>query len=170
MENSDSTSTQAIDKEEVIINELIKLLNGGNAHASFEEAIKSLPFSILGTKVDQLPYTIWQLIEHIRITQWDILEFSKSPSHESPEWPDEYWPEHLKPIDETEWKGSLQQIQNDKQEFIELLKNRSNNIYESFPYGSGQNLIREGMLIADHTSYHIGQIILIRKLLGDWKN
>jgi hypothetical protein len=118
---------------DVIRNELIKLIIGGNAHAPFEAAIKDIPFLILGKKVGHVPYTIWQLAEHIRITQWDILEFSKGPDHQSPSWPDEYWPAEIAPKDENQWKATLQQILENQKEFIELLNNKSKNLFEPFP-------------------------------------
>lgn len=151
-----------------LIHQLTELLTQGNAHVTFEESIKGLPAEQRGLKPHKMPYSIWQLVEHIRIAQWDILKFSEGPDHQSPKWPDEYWPEADSPSSEAAWKHSLQQIQADKQAFIQLLQARKDKLLEPFTYGNGQNLFREALLIADHTSYHTGQIILLRRLLGSW--
>lgn len=153
-----------------IRNEIIFLLNGGNAHVSLDEALKDLSLPVAGVKHKNVPYTIWQLVEHIRITQWDIVEFSKGPAHKSPQWPDEYWPNVLKPDNQSQWDNSLAQIRSDRKAFIDLTTDPSTDLYTTFPHGTGQNLLREALLIADHNSYHIGQIILIRRLLGEWSN
>jgi uncharacterized damage-inducible protein DinB len=151
-----------------LIHQLTELLTQGNAHVTFEESIKGLPVEQRGIKPHKMLYNIWQLVEHIRIAQWDILKFSEGPDHQSPKWPDEYWPEADSPSTEVAWKHSLQQIQADKQAFIQLLQTREDQLLKPFPYGNGQNLFREALLIADHTSYHTGQIILMRRLLGSW--
>lgn len=152
-----------------IITELISLLKKGNAHASFQDAVKDIAFEDLGKKPNNLPYSIWQLTEHIRITQKDILDFSANKNYKELKWPDEYWVNADAPTNEAEWKNSLQKIDEDLDTFIEFLKN-AEDITKPFEHGNGQNLLREAMLIADHTSYHTGQIIVIRRLLSEWKN
>ncbi len=154
---------------EVVVEQLIALITQGNAHATFEESVANIPFNILGIQPNNLPYSLWQLVEHIRITQKDILEFSRNAEHNSPKWPDEYWPSELAPSSEDAWQKALEQIQSDRIEFIQLLTAENSDLYVPFPYGDGQNLLREALLIADHTSYHTGQIILIRRLLDNWK-
>jgi len=156
-----------MDQHKILIAELIKLLEGGMAHASFDDAIEGLAPELRGVVPDQLPYSVWQLIEHIRIAQWDMLEFSKSEKHISPAWPDGYWVEETAPVDEETWEKSLRQISDDRDEFIDLLKN--GDIYKALPHGDGQSILREALQIADHNSYHTGQIILVRRLLGDWE-
>ncbi len=151
-----------------IIEELEMLLEEGNAHATFEKAIKGLPLPLLGKVPDGSAYSIWQLVEHIRITQWDILEFSKGPGHKSPGWPDEYWPKDPAPPNAHALKKSLEQIVSDRKAFIALLSEAGESIYKPFPYGDGQSLFREALVIADHTSYHTGEIILLRRILGAW--
>jgi hypothetical protein len=154
-------------------NEAIKVLeeglNGKNAHASFEEAIANVPDRLLGEVPEGLPYSIWQLVEHIRITQWDILEFSRNPDHVSPEWPKGYWPKEKAPANGKEWQRSIGEIEADRKSFIALLHKAGEEIYTPFAYGDGQSLFREAVLIVDHTSYHTGEIIVIRRLLKDWK-
>jgi hypothetical protein len=152
-----------------IIKELTAFLNGGNAHASFEDAIAGTTEKLLGEKPKGLPYSIWQLAEHIRITQWDILEFSRNPAHKSPKWPDEYWPKEAAPADSHAWQASIKQVGEDREAFIALLKEKQDELHIPFAHGEGQTLFREALLIADHTSYHTGEIIVIRRLLKDWK-
>ncbi len=154
------------DEHKILIAELIKLLKGGNAHAGFDEAIKDLPHDLRGTKPGKLPYSIWQLVEHIRIAQWDMLEFSKHEAHISPEWPDDYWVKDNAPADEAEWEKSIKQINDDREEFIRLLT--SEDIYKRIPHGEGQSILREALQIADHNAYHVAEIIVIRRLLGAW--
>jgi len=150
-----------------LIVELINLLQGGGAHATFKEAVKGLPAEMRGVKTDKLPYSIWQIVEHIRIAQWDMLEFSRDGEHESPKWPDEYWPKETEPASDAAWRRSIKQIESDLEEFISLLKNE--NLYARIPHGDGQTILREALQIADHTAYHTGEIIVIRRLLGVWK-
>jgi hypothetical protein len=154
------------DQHKILISELIKLLEGGSAHASLDDALKGLPKELRGVKPDKLPYSIWQLVEHIRIAQWDMLEFSKHEKHKSPKWPDEYWVKETAPADDEAWNKSVKQINDDRDEFITLLK--SQDIYQNIPHGDGQSILREALQIADHNSYHIAEIIVIRRLLGAW--
>lgn len=155
-------------QHEIVINELIKLLNGGNAHANLEEALENLPAKLRGAKPDKLPYSIWQLVEHIRIAQWDMLKFSQDEKHKSPKWPDDYWVKETAPKDEEEWEKSLKQIDDDRKEFIKLLK--SGDIYKAIPHGDGQSILLEALQIADHNAYHTAEIIVARRLLGVWKS
>ncbi|MDP9081454.1 MAG: DinB family protein [Bacteroidota bacterium] len=154
-------------QHKALINELTKLLTGGTAHASFHDAVNGLKPELRGVKVDNMPYSIWQLVEHIRIAQWDMLQFSKDADHESPKWPDDYWPKESAPEDDDAWKGSIKQIDDDLDEFIELMEH--SNIYQPLAYGDGQTILREALQIADHNSYHIGEIIAVRRILGDWR-
>lgn len=155
-------------QHEILINELIKLLEGGGAHATLKDALDGLPAHLRGVKPNNLPYSIWQLAEHIRIAQWDMLEFSKDSSHQSPKWPDDYWPKESSPADDAAWDKTIEQINTDRDKFIALLK--SGDIYESIPHGDGQSILREALQVADHTSYHTAEIILLRRLLGAWKS
>jgi hypothetical protein len=156
-----------MDQHKILVAELITLLEGGGAHAGLDDALNNLPDELRGTKPDKLPYSIWQLVEHIRIKQWDMVEFSKDGQHESPEWPDEYWPKETEPGSDEAWEKSIKQINDDREEFIQLLK--AKDIYEKIPHGDGQTILREALQIADHNAYHIAEIIVIRRLLGAWK-
>lgn len=151
----------------ILITELKKLLNGGGAHVGLKDAVANLPFELLGKKPYGLPYSIWQLVEHIKIAQWDMLEFSKDGAHQSPKWPDEYWPKELAPKDEETWNSTLKQIDADLKEFTALLD--SGDLYTQIPHGDGQSILREALQIADHNAYHIAEIVVIRRLLGAWK-
>lgn len=156
-----------MDQHQFLIDELIKLLEGGSAHAGLNDALNDLPKELRGAKPDRLPYSIWQLLEHIRIAQWDMLEFSKHERHISPKWPEGYWVSGAEPANDAEWERSVRQVDEDREEFIALLK--SEDIYTRIPYGDGQTILREALQIADHNAYHIAEIIIIRRLLGAWK-
>lgn len=148
---------------------LEEALEGKNAHASFEQAVKDVPEKLMGVVPEGLPYSLWQLVEHIRIAQWDILEFSRNPEHVSPPWPEGYWPKEKAPGHLKDWKGSLDQTAADTKAFVGLLHKAGEKIYEPFSHGDGQSLFREAVLLVDHTSYHTGEIIVLRRLLKDWK-
>ncbi|WP_293783428.1 DinB family protein [uncultured Pedobacter sp.] len=152
----------------ILVTELKKLLNGGGAHIGFKDAVTGLPFNLLGERPYHLPYSIWQLAEHIRIAQWDMLEFSKDGTHQSPKWPDGYWPKEPAPKDEATWSNTLRQIDDDLQAFIAFLE--SSNLYDKIPHGDGQRILTEALQIADHNAYHIAEIVVVRRLLGAWKN
>ena len=150
-----------------LVAELSKLLLGGSAHADLKEALAGLPAELRGVKADNLPYSIWQLVEHIRIAQWDMLNFCIDPNHKSPKWPDEYWPKETTPADDDAWKDSIKQINSDRDEFISLVE--KSDLYEPIPGGNGQTILQEALQMADHTAYHIAEIIILRRLLGAWK-
>jgi hypothetical protein len=150
----------------IIIDEVVKLLQGGSAHIGLKDALKGLPADARGHKPAGLPYSIWQLVEHIRIAQWDMLQFCVDANHQSPKWPDEYWPKEPAPINNAAWEASLQQIDSDLNEFVALFK--TVDIYRPLPHGEGQTILREALQIADHTAYHISEIVVIRRLQGNY--
>ncbi|MFH5832116.1 DinB family protein [Halalkalibaculum sp. DA3122] len=147
---------------------LIDQLANEHAHTSFERAVEGLNISDVGIRPNSLPYSIWELVEHLRIAQADILEFSVNPGYEAPKWPDDYWPPEKAPSGNAEWQRSLEAINSDLQEMIDLVKDPGIDLFTPFPHGDGQTLFREAILIIDHNSYHTGQIITIRRLLGLW--
>ena len=153
-------------EHQLLIDELIKLLNGGSAHAGLADALDKLPARLRSKKPDDLPYSIWQLVEHIRIAQWDMLQFCIDPKHQSPKWPEGYWPDETEPANEQAWKASIEQIEADLNKFITLLKKED--IYKKIPGGTGQSILMEALQIADHNAYHIAEIIVIRRLLKAW--
>ncbi|WP_345950815.1 DinB family protein [Mucilaginibacter sp. PAMB04274] len=156
------------DNNSNLITELHKLMDGGTAHAGLDDALKDLPASQRGERPYGLPYSIWQLVEHIRIAQWDMLEFCKDGNHQSPKWPDEYWPKEAAPASEDDWDRSVTQIKTDLHELMELVG--TEDLYKPIPHGSGQTLLREALQAADHTAYHTAEIIVLRRLLGSWKS
>jgi uncharacterized damage-inducible protein DinB len=147
---------------------LLEQLEGRNAHVDFNQAVQGLTFKQSGIRVEGIPHTIWELIEHIRIGQEDILEFCKNPDYNALDWPDDYWPERSKPESQEEFEKSVQAVQDGMAEMRELIRDPQTNLQHPFPHGDGQTLFREAMLIVDHNAYHIGQIVLIRRLLGSW--
>ncbi|MEO8719726.1 MAG: DinB family protein [Ginsengibacter sp.] len=153
---------------EVIISNLVNILKKGNAHVSLDNALENIPFNILNKHPGELPYSIWQLAEHIRISQLDILEFSKDSSYQSPIWPDGYWTTSLTVETEEEWQNCVRKIKEDRHSFVELIKNSGDHLLKPFTNGNGQTLFREALVLADHNSYHTGEIIILRRLLNDW--
>ena len=158
---------RGINNKELIKN-LTELLEKGNAHVSPDNALKNIPFSLLGKKPANLPYSIWQLAEHIRIAQWDILEFSRNAKHVSPPWPGGYWPKETAPASEDAWQNCIDTIRQNRKTFIELLKDAGDTLDKPFKYGDGQSLLKEALMLADHNSYHTGEIVIIRRLLNAW--
>jgi len=154
-----------------LIKQLKALLDGGQAHASFDDAVKDFPAEHRGTVPEGLPYSAWQLLEHIRITQRDILQFSAPPTggYQPLEWPAGYWPTSPEPPSAHAWDASISAIHKDQEAFEKLLTKPDVDLYKPFRWGDGQNLLREALLIADHNAYHIGELILLRRLLGIWK-
>jgi len=155
------------DKE--VIKELKKLLLKGHAHAPLEKVTANIPANFRGLKPDRCPYTIWQLVEHIRFCQWDMLDFSGNSRYTYKSWPADYWTKEMAPENDAAWENSLAQITKDRDAFIALLENPENDLFKPFPWGEGQNLFREATMIADHNSYHLGEIVVIRRILGIWE-
>lgn len=152
-----------------VVRELTDLLLKGNAHVTFEEACADLTPATWNQPVAGAPYTIWQLAEHVRIAQWDILEFCLDAEYKSPAWPAGYWPAQNAIADDKTWQATLTQIRQDRQRFLDLLNAPDTDLLAPLPHGSGQTILREALLIADHTAYHTGEIILVRRQLHAWK-
>lgn len=148
--------------------QLSHLLQKAQAHLTFEKAVEGINPANYGKKIPELPYTLWQLVEHIRIAQEDILDFSRNSDYKERSWPDSYWPESPEPASQKEWEASIRKIIADREDFIQLMLD-AENLYTPFPHGQGQNLLREALLMADHTAYHTGQIVMLRRLLGDYE-
>jgi len=148
---------------------LIALLKGGQAHATFEDAIKDLPPKLRGAKLDNFPHSPWMLLEHLRIAQHDILEFSRKEKHDSPKWPEDYWPKNEAPESADAWTKSVNQFESDMKAMQDLVKNPKTDLFAKIPWGDGQTILREALLLADHNAYHIAQLVDVRRLLGAWK-
>jgi len=148
---------------------LLYLLDGGGAHARFDDAVKNVPEKLRGVKPDGLPHSAWMLLEHLRLTQLDILEFSRNHKYESPKWPEGYWPKTEAPPSAAAWNKSIQQFRKGLEAMQDLVRNPKTDLYASIPWGDGQTILREALLLADHNSYHLGQLIDVRRMLGGWK-
>ncbi len=148
---------------------LVKLLEGGNAHTTFDDAVAKLPPDSRGKKPRGLPYSPWMLLEHLRIAQWDILEFSRDREHKSPEWPEGYWPSTAAPANDAAWTKSVRQFRADLKAMQDLVSDPATGLYAQIPWGDGQTILREALLVADHNAYHIGELVVVRRLLGAWK-
>src|SRR3990167_4110850 len=155
-------------QDQALREHLLYLLGGGGAHVSFEKTIAGFPPAFRGVKPSGLPFTAWRILEHMRIALWDILEFSRAPEHVSPEWPKGYWPAGDAPPDEAAWEKSVKAIQADLRAMERLVKNSSTDLYARIPHGTSQTILREALLVADHNSYHLGQLVMLRRLLGAW--
>ncbi len=147
---------------------VLYLLRGGGAHVDFEKAVADFPTQLCSAKLAGVPYTAWSLIEHMRIAQWDILDFSRNPKHVSPDYPAGYWPPAEAPPDETAWKKSVEAFRKDLKAMQKLVADSKKDLFAKIPHGDGQTLLREALLVADHNAYHIGQLVTIRRLLGCW--
>ena len=149
--------------------QVVRLLQGGQAHLTLDEVLKNFPQDLRGRKPAGAPHSAWQLLEHMRIAQWDILEFSRNAKHVSPEWPEGYWPASERPPTDAAWKKSIAAIKRDRRAMERLVENPRTDLFSKIPHGTGQNILREALLIADHNAYHIGQLLLVRRLLGAWQ-
>jgi len=148
--------------------QIINLLKGGQAHLTLDDTLKGFPEKLRGVKPPGAPHSAWQLLEHLRIAQWDILEFSRDAKHVSPKWPEGYWPTNDKPPTDAQWKKCVSAIKKDLQAMQRLVEDPRTDLYSKIPHGTGQNILREALLIADHNAYHLGQLLLVRRLLGAW--
>lgn len=155
--------------EEALCQLVVDFLTGRHAHATFDDAIADWPVELRGTKAKGLPHTGWQLLEHLRIAQWDILEFSRSADHVSPEWPEGYWPDHDAPPDDAAWTESVRLFQGDLKTMGDLVRDPATELFAKIPWGKGQTILREALLVIDHNAYHVGQLVTLRQALGAWR-
>ncbi|MGB7283858.1 MAG: DinB family protein [Candidatus Acidiferrum sp.] len=144
------------------------LLKGGGAHIHFMDALDEFPPANYGTFADALPHTGWQLLEHVRLAQWDILEFSRNPKHVSPNFPEGYWPKTPIPPNDKAWAESVAAFERDLQAMVRLVQNPRTDLFAKIPHGRGQTILREALLLADHNAYHLGQLVDLRRALGAW--
>ena len=154
--------------DQALRKQLVETLKGGGAHATFEEAIAGLPVKLRGQKPKGMPHSPWMLLEHLRIGQWDILEFSRNPGHKSPQWPEGYWPQTPAPPEAKAWDKSVAAFGKDRKAMQDLVKNPKTDLSAKIPWGDGQTILREALLAADHNAYHVAQMIDVRRLLGAW--
>ena len=157
-----------MEKDAALRQHLLELLKGGSAHTSFEDAIRDFPPELRGKRPKGAPYSPWEMLEHMRIAQWDILEFSRDAGHKSPKWPEGYWPESSEPPDEKAWDRSVDAFFQHLQSMCALVADDATDLYARIPHGDGQTVLREALLVADHNAYHLGQLVLLRRTLGAW--
>ena len=148
---------------------ILYLLRGGGAHGNFDDAVADFPSKLRGAKLERLPYTAWQLLEHVRLAQWDILDFSRNPKYKEMKFPDNYWPKTEAPPNEEAWRKSVAAFRHDLKEMQKLVENPTTDLFAKIPWGDGQTVLREALLVADHNAYHLGQLVMLRRLLGVWE-
>ena len=148
---------------------LVNLLSGRGAHVDWKVSFSGIPPKMRGVRPKGVPYSLWELLEHMRIAQWDILEFSRDAKHVSPEWPKGYWPGTPAPANAKAWDKSIKLFSRDLAAMKKLVANPKTNLFARIPHGTGQTILREALLVADHNSYHLGQVLTVRRLLGIWE-
>ena len=149
--------------------QLAKLLAWEDAHVGFDKAVHGIPSALRGKRAAKLPYSPWQLVEHLRITQRDILEFCRNPQYQELKWPADYWPAAAAPSSSRKWTESIRQFRSDRELLQQLATDRSIDLEARIPHGSGQTYLREILLAADHAAYHVAELVVVRRLLGIWK-
>lgn len=150
--------------------QLVKFLRGGEAHADLKSVVDGFPAKLRGEVPRGAEHSAWQQLEHIRIALHDLLDFSTNPHYVQPEWPEDYWPKEAAPADAEAWEESVKAVKKDLADFEKLVGIPESNLYATIPWGQGQTLLREVLLAGQHTSYHLGQLVLLRRLLGAWGN
>jgi hypothetical protein len=155
--------------EQPLREQLSKALDWHEAHADLSASISDFPAELRGRVPEGLPHSGWQLLEHIRLALWDIVEFSRDGRHKSPPWPEGYWPKTAAPPDDAAWQQSIKSIGEGLTAMRELINDPKRDLFAPIPHGSGQTVLREALLLADHNAYHIGQLVLVRRALGAWK-
>jgi hypothetical protein len=146
---------------------VLELLDGGHAHVTFDAAVAGLAADLRNRTPKGVPHSPWRLLEHLRLAQWDILQFSITPDHVSPPWPDGYWP--AGEATDTSWRKSIRQFREDLETMKTLVADPATDLFARIPWGDGQTVLREVLLAADHNAYHIGELVLLRRQLGAWK-
>jgi hypothetical protein len=145
---------------------VLQLLRGGSAHLDFDAAVKNFPVALRGRRPARSPHSAWELLEHLRIAQSDILEFSRDAKYLSPAFPEGYWPESPKPPNDGAWSKSVRSFRADHEAMCALVADPATDLYARIPHGDGQTILRQALLLGDHNAYHLGQLVLVRKLLG----
>ena len=160
---------QATGQSEALRSHLMNLLDWSDAHADFERAVAGIPEKLRGERPEGLPYSPWELLEHMRLTQRDILDFCRDPAYRQPRWPDDYWPRTAAPLSKEAWEESVEAFRADRRALTELLADPALDLFDEVPQGEGQTYLREALLVADHSAYHLGELVAVRRLLGAWK-
>jgi hypothetical protein len=158
-----------MEAEKSLRQHLVKLLSGGDAHVEFDAAVEGLPAELRGELPPGGEHSPWELLEHLRIAQWDILEFSRNARHKSPDFPEGYWPAKAAPPSKDAWEKSVRAFRADLKAMCDLVADEKTDLFAKIPHGEGQTILREALVLADHNAYHLGQLVLVRRLLGAWK-
>ena len=156
-----------MDRDASLREHLLSLLTARQAHCTFEDAVAQMPPARRGERPEALPYSVWELVEHLRRAQHDILVYCRDPDYAAPDWPGDYWPDDASPSDEA-WAESLDQVEEDRTALADLVRDESLDLYDTVPASDEHTYLREGMLVADHNAYHVGQIVTVRRQLGLW--
>ncbi|HET9837377.1 MAG TPA: DinB family protein [Candidatus Angelobacter sp.] len=159
------SSKLAMETNDPLRQHLADLLTKAEAHLDLKNELREFPRELRGRKPPGAPHTPWQLLEHIRIAQWDVLEFSRDAKHRSPKWPEGYWPKSEAPPDDKAWDKSVKQVLVDLKAMCELTSDPKSDLFAKIPHGDGQTLLREALLVADHNAYHLGQLVMVRRIL-----
>lgn len=154
--------------DDVLRKRLLELLEHRHAHMPFQEAVADFPERHINTKPPNVPYSFWQLVEHMRITQWDILDFIRNPQYRYLTWPDDYWPPRDRVVDKGAWTDTLQSFSSDLEELKQIVRDPATDFSRTIPWGEGQDLLREILVVADHNAYHIGELAILRQVVGAW--
>ncbi len=157
-----------MDTDAEVRKQLRALLTGGNAHMTFDEAVAQFPVDRINTRPPHVPYTPWHLLEHMRLSQWDILDFIRNPQYVSGRWPEDYWPPRDAMADQAAWEKTLTSFCTDQRALLEMLDDPAVNLYEPIPHGQGQTILREIQLVADHNAYHTGEFAILRQVMETW--
>lgn len=158
-----------MESEKILKEHLLSLLEGGNAHIKFNDAVKNFPATKINKIPTNLPYSAWQLLEHMRITQNDILDFIENPEYEYISWPDDYWPSKSKKATKSDWEKTVSGFNKDSDKLKSIVRGSKTDFYSKIPHGKGQTILREILLVADHNAYHLGEFLVVRRALGLWK-
>ena len=156
------------DKLDSLRADLLALLTSENAHATFDATVKDLPADLRGKRPKGAPHSPWELLEHLRIAQWDIIEYALNPKHSSPDFPSGYWPKSPEPPDATAWDKSVAAFRSDLKKLAARIENPRTDLLAPIPHANNQSLLNKALLLADHNAYHIGQLVLVRRLLSSW--
>jgi hypothetical protein len=157
------TVTQKANNDQSLRDHLLSLLRGGNAHISFDDFVADFPAEACGQKIEGLPYTPWQVLEHMAVAQWDILEFCRAANHVSPKWPEGYWPKPGRPGNAGLWNETVEKFRGDLKQMEDLVADPANDLFAKIPHGNGQTILREALLVADHNAYHIGVLVVMSR-------
>ncbi len=152
----------------ILREQLIQVLTGRNAHFTFNDAVKDFPVDKINERPPNVPYTPWHLVEHLRIAQWDILEFTVNPDHVSPKWPEGYWPDRQATADADAWQASLTAFRSDLKAIVGIVLDPEIDLSSEIPHAPGYTYLREVLLVADHNAYHIGEFCILRQVMGTW--